>query len=290
VRSQGPRTGVPPLPPSCSYSADVDIDERLVRRLETSAASATSHLVEGLRTADRTHPAVWRALHDGALIAMGPGRYVNRGMGVTIDELTSAEIDDLEAFYTEHASPPALEVSSWAHPATLAELTRRAYTPAWFRSVFAMPLVGPARPATGHSPDVHIEPVGADGLEVWLDVSATGFGVADGDARAVSDELARATHATPDAHPFLAFVGGVVAGCGTLQVLDGVAWLGAAATLPRWRGHGVQTALVWHRLRLADRLGCELAAVTAVPAGPSARNLRHLGFQHVDTQVVLTRV
>jgi GNAT superfamily N-acetyltransferase len=74
-----------------------------------------------------------------------------------------------------------------------------------------------------------------------------------------------------------------------VQIVDGVAWLGGAATIPKHRQRGVQAALVAHRLRLAAQLGCGLAAVTALSNGPSARNIVRLGFQHIHTQAVVER-
>ena len=78
-------------------------------------------------------------------------------------------------------------------------------------------------------------------------------------------------------------------GCGSVQFVDGIAWLGGAATIPEFRQRGVQAALVAHRLGLAAEAGCELAAVSALSNGPSARNIVRLGFQHIHTQVVVQR-
>jgi GNAT superfamily N-acetyltransferase len=111
--------------------------------------------------------------------------------------------------------------------------------------------------------------------------------VLDTDGRIISDEFARGSRACLDTHIFMATIGGVPAGCGTLQTAGGIGWVGGAATLPEFRRRGVQAALLGHRLRLADELGCDLVAATALPYGQSARNLVHLGFQHVQTQVVL---
>jgi len=67
-----------------------------------------------------------------------------------------------------------------------------------------------------------------------------------------------------------------------------VAVPGGAARVPGHRGRGVQGTLLRHRLRLAATLGCTLAAVTAVPSGASARNVRRARPELVDTQVVVT--
>ena len=47
--------------------------------------------------------------------------------------------------------------------------------------------------------------------------------------------------------------------------------------------------LLIDRLHRASRMGCRMAAVTAVPDGVSARNLLRVGFQLLYTQAVMTR-
>jgi GNAT superfamily N-acetyltransferase len=78
-------------------------------------------------------------------------------------------------------------------------------------------------------------------------------------------------------------------GTGSLTPIRTVAWLGGASTLPEARGRGAQHALLVDRLHRAQRMGCTLAAVTAVPDGVSARNLLRVGFQLLYTQAVMTR-
>lgn len=217
---------------------------------------------------------------------MGRGRYVNRAIGVTMDELSVADVDVIERFFAEHGLPSMVELSSWAPAPTVAELSRRHYVNTWFRSVFALDLSG--REATAdQTTEFRIDRVGDDDVDHWLDVFAEGFGADHVDARLASDEIARASRIVPGSHTFLASLNGRSVGCGSVQIVDGVAWLGGAATLPAFRQRGVQSALVAHRLRLATELGCEIAAVTALSNGPSARNLVRLGFQLTHTQVVV---
>ena len=52
----------------------------------------------------------------------------------------------------------------------------------------------------------------------------------------------------------------------------------------------MQGALVRRRMAAAFESGCELAVVTAVPAGDSARNLARLGFTLAYCQVVATKL
>jgi GNAT superfamily N-acetyltransferase len=262
----------------------VDVDSGLVRRLEATSATASLDLVDAIKLLNPSTPAESREFHDGALIAMGPGRYVNRAIGVTFNELSEADVDSIEQFFVERNLPPMIELSSWAPKATLTELARRNYVPAWFRSVFA---VETSVDVVAENSEVRIESVRPGDKEQWLQVFNEGFEADHGEALVANDEIGRASFIAPNAETFLAFLHDQPVGCGSVQIVDGVAWLGGAATIPRFRQRGVQAALVAHRLRVAAEAGCELAAVTALSNGPSARNIVRLGFQHTHTQAVV---
>jgi GNAT superfamily N-acetyltransferase len=262
----------------------VDVDAALVRRLESTAATASLDQIAALRSLDPHSAADGIRFGDGALVAMGPGRYVNRAIGVTLSELSGDDVDAIEQFFVGRGLTPMIELSSWAPTATLAEVSRRGFDPCWFRSFFALV---PAEVHFEQSTDVRIERVGDDDLTRWLDVFNAGFEADHGAALLANDEIGRASFLAPDSQTFLAHLDGRAAGCGSVQIVGGVAWLGGAATLPEFRRRGVQAALVAHRLRLVASLGCDLAAVTALSNGPSARNIVRLGFQHTHTQVVV---
>jgi GNAT superfamily N-acetyltransferase len=262
----------------------VDVDLQLVGRLEATAATASLEVVDAIKLLDPSTAAEGREFYGGALIAMGSGRYVNRAIGVSLSELTATDLDVLEQFFVERGLNPMMELSSWAPTSTLAEVARRGFVPRWFRSVFALrPPMSIGETVT----EVRIEPVGSDEAEQWLEVFNKGFEAEHGEAHVANDEIGRASFVVPNNHTFLAYLDEQVAGCGSMQIVDGVAWLGGAATIPKFRKRGVQAALVEYRLRLAADAGCELAAATALANGPSARNIVRLGFQHTHTQVVV---
>ena len=102
--------------------------------------------------------------------------------------------------------------------------------------------------------------------------------------------MALAAHAVAGATAYLADLDGAPVGCAALTPERGIGWLGGAATVPSGRRRGVQGALVRHRMAVAAAAGCDLAVVTAMPAGDSARNLARLGFTLAYCQAVLTKV
>lgn len=92
----------------------------------------------------------------------------------------------------------------------------------------------------------------------------------------------RAEHTLPEVRGFIAFRDGQPLAAAAMSLHPTGAVLGGASTLPTARGMGAQSALLKHRLRLARTLGVPLAAATAVPGGPSIRNLAKLGFTVVE--------
>jgi len=229
-------------------------------------------------------------LGDGALVALGPGRYVNRAVGVGPD-LDDGDVEAIERFFSGRGLPGSVELTSWASGATLGRLAARGYRPQWFRSVFAATLPGPG-PDVSPRPDgvevVEVVEVDERSLDEWLEIFAEGNEVTSAEERAVSDEFGRAAHRTPGAIDLLATVDGLAVGCGSLRMASGVGLLGGAATRAGHRGLGVQSALLRHRIRLAADVGCDLVAATALPAGVSARNLPRHGLHLIDTQLAMT--
>ncbi len=264
----------------------MDIDADLIARLEASAARAALSHVQALALVDPSSQATGVAFGAGALIATGVGRYVNRALGVTLQPLGSAELDEIEEFYFERDLDSSIELASWAPESAVEDLSRRGYKPVWFRAMFVMP--APAH-QTAAAAGINIEPVNEANLEDWLEVLALGNEIDNSADRAISDAFARAGHAVDGEHGFLAHVDGQVAACGSLQSVDGVAWIGAAATPPRFRSRGLQSALIEYRAGLAGPLGCDLVAATALPGENSARNLERLGLEVTHTQLVLTK-
>jgi len=223
-------------------------------------------------------------LDGGALVAFGCGRYVNRAVGVGLGDTPADEVvSALGNFYSSRGMAPSLEICPWTGTALLAALGADGYRLERFRNVYVHDLTEPPR-----EPTVRIDTVdtstSADHRRLLADDAAP-----DSEARQVSDEYCDASTQVIGTHDFVALVDDEPAACGSLTVVDGVGWLGGAATAVAHRGTGLQTALVRHRLRLAAELGCTFTAATALPDGQSARNLERLAFRLAYTQAVLTR-
>lgn len=259
--------------------ASMIVDATLVARVEASSALCNAATAE-------TFGAV-EPIGTGFMVALGPGRYINRTLGAGLCDLTPAELDRMERFYRDHGVAPAIEVTSWTPSATIEMLGERGYRGAWFRNVYLRPPDPAGLPTPSSAVD--IRRVDDSLLADWLETLAVGNDLVSDESRAISDEFARARLPIADSDAFLACVDGRPAGSGSLERRDGIGWVGGAATQPWCRGRGTQTALLVHRIRLAADLGCEFVAATAIPDGTSARNLARVGFQLVYTQLVMAQ-
>jgi ribosomal protein S18 acetylase RimI-like enzyme len=74
-----------------------------------------------------------------------------------------------------------------------------------------------------------------------------------------------------------------------VRIYEGVAQLAGAATLPAHRRHGVQTALLRHRLVDAARRGCDVAVVTTQPGSKSTENVQRFGFAVLYVRAILLK-
>src|SRR5579884_3853988 len=88
----------------------------------------------------------------------------------------------------------------------------------------------------------------------------------------------------PSSAWFLGIVKGVIAGCAGVFLHGDVAVLAGAATLPAYRGRGIQAALSRARIEHAVSSGCNLAVSITRPGTASQHNAERLGFEIVYTR------
>ncbi|MEL7208296.1 MAG: hypothetical protein AAGK32_08725, partial [Actinomycetota bacterium] len=198
----------------------------LATLLASEAATIAATAAAMAEIAD--HPVRVEPMGAGVLVALGPGRYVNRAVGVG-PHLDQSEIECIEGFYNELELDPSVQLSATADPETLRLLGDAGFRPDFFRSLLARDLdldldldVGVDRDrdpalAAPASPYRIVAVEGAD-VDRWLDVIAEGNAITSAAGRARSDEYALAAHAAPGAVDFLAFDGNDPVGCGSIQV------------------------------------------------------------------------
>jgi GNAT superfamily N-acetyltransferase len=128
---------------------------------------------------------------------------------------------------------------------------------------------------------ISIEKVTATTIDDFADVTAEGNGWSEQWSEPAKEGVRRSL-GRKGVTLFLAHHDGTPAGVAELTIgggTDNFCSLNAAAVLPRFRGMGIQNALLRHRLHLAHKQGCELAVGGADFGSASFRNQQRVGMR-----------
>jgi hypothetical protein len=120
--------------------------------------------------------------------------------------------------------------------------------------------------------------------ELWARTAAQGWSES-GELAEFMLEIGRICVRRPETVPFMADLDGVPIATGVLCLLDGVALLAGASTIPAKRKLGAQLALLDGRLRYAALQGCDIAMMCTLPGSASQRNAERHGFRIAYTRV-----
>ncbi|RNL78995.1 GNAT family N-acetyltransferase [Nocardioides marmorisolisilvae] len=207
------------------------------------------------------------------------------------------ELSEMEARFAEHDAPVSFEVAALADPALVERLSSRGYRLVSFEDVLVRDLVDPPE-VKADGVVVRREPADVDDswIRAWLDTVVEASLQPDTQGLAQHEEFSRevleqAELAGFDAgvRTYLALVDGVPAGGAGVRLVNGIAQMAGAGTVPAYRRRGVQTALVAARLEDAAAAGCDLAVVTTQPGSPSHANTQRMGFDLGYTRAVLVK-
>ncbi|MDR3691422.1 MAG: hypothetical protein P4L46_18730 [Fimbriimonas sp.] len=143
----------------------------------------------------------------------------------------------------------------------------------------------PSAVDTNNLPDgAVIEDVSEDNAANWADVATRGF--CPGDVPQAFVDLAKMLTRSSAVRKYLVTCHGIPAAAASLTVHQGVAFLGGMATLPAFRGQGLQSCMI--RRRLVDaRSDADIAFVGASPGTTSHRNVERAGFRVAYSQLSL---
>ena len=261
----------------------VDLD--FARRLEM-AETISPDCFEALRRYGPSDPIALLKVAGGYAFCGGPDYPVNQIVGMGLyEEATAADLDRLEDFFRSRGASCSVVLSPLAHASLRSLLGERGYTIAEFNSVLIRRIQGTE--AFAPPPGVVIERVTPETIEPWMSSIAKGF---EQDI-VVAESVFGGFAALPGALPFLARIEDkVVGGCGGRVIPEArIAAFFGTATLPEYRGRGVQSALIAQRLHEAARAGCEYAVVSTNPGSGSQRNMERRGFRVAYTKTVMMR-
>lgn len=174
------------------------------------------------------------------------------------------------AWYEEHAVRPWVEVAG--DPTSVLEKLG-------LQRVGSLTALASQVPAVaGATRDVAVDRIWSDQIDVFARILAVGHGI----PAATLDAAVRDTRHWADVphwRLYLASVDGKPAGAAALSIEGEIGYLANASTVPAWRGHGVQTALIERRIRDALAQGCRGIVAIARPDSGSRRNLERAGLR-----------
>ena len=209
----------------------------------------------------------------------GEAHPLNQALGL-VEPMTVAELTAVEAFL---GSPTVLELSPATDPSLWLLLASRGYRLHQFQQLWVRPLASIEEPVSSN----RIRLAGSAEADLYNRVVCAGFMERD-DWRDL-DPPFRVSLDVADAWGFLAFVAGEPAGGGMLGIVDGVALLSGDGVLPRFRGQGLQKALIQARLSFAKARGCDLACASTAPGTASQSSYVSCGFQAAYPKVEMAR-
>ncbi len=234
--------------------------------------------------------AIFERLAGGSMIYCGAGSFMTHALGVGLqDPVTDSELDRLEAFYFERDSDVELDLCPFSDGSLPGRLFDRGYRPEHFEQALVRELsVEDAAERIARFEGITIGPATPDLEDAYCLLLTRAFDLSE-EHRASLAEAARIAFASEDVRIYAALASGELVAAGAMRTERGVAGLFGAATLPHYRGQGLQSALLAMRLRDAAQEGCDLASVNSLVGSASERNIERAGFHPAYTRTVLRK-
>ncbi|MFZ5915322.1 MAG: GNAT family N-acetyltransferase [Chloroflexota bacterium] len=269
-------------------SAWLFADTALARRLEMAEAEGMAEYGQALARLRPELGAAVEALGGGYTVFAGAGSPLSRAVGLGFEgPITAADLDRLEGFYRQRGAPVQVDVCPLADASLLEGLSGRGYRLASFENVWLRPVdAGERFPSP--PPAVRVAEIAPAEADLWIETVSRGF--AEREVLAAADlDIAVPFPHLASMTCLLAWIGDEPAGAASLGLHRGLASLLNASTRLAFRGRGVQTALLHHRLALAAAAGCDLATVQTQPGSASQRNVERQGFRLAYTKTTLVQ-
>ena len=253
----------------------------------TEGVEITSYLVADPRGARESGV---RVSHAGGMISWTmrstDNGFLNRALGFgTMSEATPSVLDRLERRFATAGREPRIAVAMGPTPrAALRLLERRGYVPEEGTEEHIY-CYDRARLPTARAVDgLSIERVRPDGAEEYATIAFRSFTDRGPWFRGIVETLVRRRGSGRSLSAYLGRIDGVAAATGVLFDVRPVAGLGNGSVLPRFRGRGIQSAMIAHRMRAGRERGLRIFfGQTQNPV--SAHNLEDLGWRLLYTEV-----
>ena len=220
----------------------------------------------------------------GMAVVGATGSPLNKVLGLGIEALvTDADLDAIAAFYARRDDTAQIELCPLAQAGLGERLIARGYTLKAFENEMAATIQGSEVLMAGSGAafgPFRITLTSPLEDQLWVDVVSDAFG-----GPALGTVMSQFVH--PAITRYLVWADDQPAGGGATFLHDGILGIFGTATLPEFRGRGVQTSLV--RRCVADAQGCaDLAIATVDPGSTSQRTFERLGFGVVYTRAIMS--
>jgi len=210
--------------------------------------------------------------------------FLNRALGAgTIADITAPLLDRIERHYAAIGKPARLAIATGRVPASsLRVLERRGYRPTSGDGVLVYVYDRPRPPATPAVAGLSIERVGPDLASAYSRTGYESFRERGPEFVAIVEALIRARRRGLRA--FLGRIDGEPAATGMLFDARPVGGLGNGSVREKFRGRGLQSAMIAHRIADGWSRGYRLFfGETENPA--SAHNMEDLGWRLLFTEI-----
>lgn len=257
----------------------------------TEGVEITSFLLGDPRSAKQSGV---RVSHAGGLVSWTmqstDNGFLNRALGFgTMSEATPAVLDRLERRFADAGRPPRISVAQGPTPrAALRLLERRGYVAEEGTEELIYCYDRRTLPRLRQVEDLTVERVRAEDAAEYARIAYASFADRGPWFRGIVEALVRRRAHGRSLSAYIGRIDGVAAATGMLFDVRPVAGLGNGSVLREFRGRGIQTAMIAHRMHAGWKRGLRIFfGQTQNPA--SAHNLEDLGWRLLYTEVDLVR-
>ncbi len=259
------------------------VDREFSKRLERTEGSANASFVEARQRLQPEVGAAWKNIAGTYVMFDGVASPLTQTFGLGMFEPCSdAVLDQIEAFYQQHGATVCHEVSPMTATEDMLRLGERGYRPIELTAILykqfgkiEIPLIADTR--------LVVRAIDESRTQEWARAAAKGW-EANADFEQMIFEFSLITAERDPSLAFFVEIDGQIVATGAMFLSEKTALLAGASTIPQWRNLGAQRALLNHRLKIAQEMGCDLAMMGALPGSGSQRNAQRQGFQIAYTR------
>ena len=263
-------------------------DLGLARRLEGVEAACNREAVYAAALARPESGATAASFMGGWAMFDGPASPITQCFALGLHgAVTAGELDAVEEFFRARGAACNIELCPHADASLIALLGERGYRVIEYSNVLWRVLPKDYAAATPERCSVRRVEVGE--AVAFAGVILRAFVGDIPSPPGLESLLAGAFVQAKGSETLAAEVDGQIAGGGTASFVDGVVNCYGDGTLEKYRGRGIQSALIATRLAAGARAGMELAMATTMPGTVSQRNYERAGFQVAYTRCKFTR-